>query len=292
MYTGLSEILGHGNLGVDAFLFLSAVGLSRSFKNNSLGVFYWHRLRRVVIPYLVLALPFFAWYDFVVLNDGIGQYVLNVSTANYWLTGQHPTWYIAFIIIAYLLFPFLYRMDAKTKHVSSILIIVISVIGEYFMMKKGMELYVHAERALSRIPVFLLGISVSDYVYSKAKITWIQCWAWFIAGVALFGVVCFAGIHIVLVRYLYGLVGVSIIVCYSRIRSIGALPIVSRLFAWLGVFSLELYVTHVLLIRIINVEGGWHLFHWWVWYLLVPVTSVCFALLLQKFTNLFGKRYV
>ena len=41
-----------GFLGVDIFLFLSAYGLSRSYKTNTLGIFYKRRLNRVVPLYL------------------------------------------------------------------------------------------------------------------------------------------------------------------------------------------------------------------------------------------------
>lgn len=55
----LSMFLYRGNIGVDIFLFLSAIGLSKSIQNNNTAAFNKHRFHRVGIPYLFLAVPFF-----------------------------------------------------------------------------------------------------------------------------------------------------------------------------------------------------------------------------------------
>lgn len=58
VYTAISLIMIRGNLGVDVFLFLSAIGLSRSIRNNDIKTFYHHRWNRVFLPYLLLAVLF------------------------------------------------------------------------------------------------------------------------------------------------------------------------------------------------------------------------------------------
>ena len=106
-------IISKGNIGVDIFLFLSAIGLSNSILYNSKKIFYKHRFNRVVLPYLLIAIPYFIWYDVCFIKDGIIQLTLNITTLNYWLKGDHPTWYVSFIIIMYLVYPCLYLCDKK-----------------------------------------------------------------------------------------------------------------------------------------------------------------------------------
>ena len=54
----------YGNLGVDIFLLLSGVGLYYAWsKKPKLGDFYARRFVRVLVPYLIFALPYWAWRD-------------------------------------------------------------------------------------------------------------------------------------------------------------------------------------------------------------------------------------
>lgn len=55
----------YGNCGVDIFLLLSGMGLYYSFsKNSNILEFYKKRFVRVLVPYLMLALPYLIWKDF------------------------------------------------------------------------------------------------------------------------------------------------------------------------------------------------------------------------------------
>ena len=48
-------LVGRGYVGVDIFLFFSAVGLSFSLKKNGWKIFYKHRVLRILPLYLLLA---------------------------------------------------------------------------------------------------------------------------------------------------------------------------------------------------------------------------------------------
>ncbi|MCD7815569.1 MAG: acyltransferase, partial [Bacteroides sp.] len=61
----------YGNCGVDAFLILSGIGLYCSYtKDPSIIRFYRKRGLRVVIPYLIIGLPYLVWKD-IILNFSI-----------------------------------------------------------------------------------------------------------------------------------------------------------------------------------------------------------------------------
>lgn len=99
----VSLVIAVGNCSVDIFLFLSAIGLYHSMTRNSVGTFYKNRVLRVMIPFVLVAIPFFVWFDFFYAGDGVGQFFLNLSTLNYWLALDYPVWYVSFVAVWYLI---------------------------------------------------------------------------------------------------------------------------------------------------------------------------------------------
>lgn len=282
-------VLSKGNLGVDVFLFLSAIGLSKSMETNNIKDFYKHRFYRVVLPFFLIAIPFFIWLDFIQLQDGVLPFVFNVTTLNYWLTGNHPTWYIAFIIIMYFLFPILYRWDNKTNHVSTVLLLFLSVVSEYFMFKLGFFLYNTSERALSRVPVFMIGLLSAESILSCKKIKYWELLMWLFVGLWSFIMISLYPPQIVVLRYIYCPIAISIIVCYAFFRKSVKLDFLWKFLAWIGGISLELYVVHVLVIRFIKVTDTWSFFQPLIWWILIPLISLPLALILQNTTEIIIK---
>lgn len=61
----------YANWGVDVFLLVSGFGICYSIaKRPTAREFYWKRLVRVGVPYLVLAVPFCFASDILVANQG------------------------------------------------------------------------------------------------------------------------------------------------------------------------------------------------------------------------------
>lgn len=282
----LSMILYRGNIGVDVFLFLSAIGLSKSIQNNNTVTFYKHRFHRVGVPYLLLAVPFFIWLDVFLRKDGFLQLLLNITTFDYWITGNHPTWYIAFIIIMYLLFPLLYRWDKKTNHVSTVVIILVSVVSEYIMSKTGFFLYKTSERALSRVPVFMIGLLCGPMVLSGRRIPLWQVLMIVFVGMWFFALISLSPPKsIIYTRYTFIPISVAIIVGFAFLRHIAGLKRLWRLFAWIGAISLELYISHVFMIRAAFAAKIWQNVHPALWWVIIPLASLPLAILLQYITK-------
>ena len=285
----LSRVLYRGNIGVDIFLFLSGIGLSRSMRVNSIRTFYKHRFNRVVPPYLLVAIPFFLWLNIIRDSGGIGEFLLNLSTINYWITtgGYYPIWYVSFILVLYLLFPWLYRWDEKSSHISTVCIIFLSVVIEYWMCIKGYLPFKTSERALSRIPVFMIGLLSASYILSGSKIQQWKVLTAFLSGICLFTLISLKHVHLhlIAVRYLYCPIGVAIIISYAYFRKKVNLNRVWKALAWIGNISFELYVVHVVLIRVIVVTDFWQLVDKGWWWVIIPAVSLPIALLLQKTTR-------
>lgn len=77
----------YANWGVDVFLLVSGFGICHSMAKCPIArEFYWKRLVKVGVPYLVLAVPFYFASDILVAKQSDwGLFVLDVSTLSYWL---------------------------------------------------------------------------------------------------------------------------------------------------------------------------------------------------------------
>lgn len=276
----LGKFLNMGNGSVDVFLLLSAVGLYASMEKNSAGRFYKNRLSRVAVPFLLAAVPYFVWYDFCFAGDGTGQFLLNVSTLNFWLTNSYPVWYVAFIAVIYALYPLLYRLDRKTNHLGIFALMAASVLFEYVCYRADSVIYANAEKALSRIPVFLAGILLAPHLLHHRDKKLPACW---VAAAAAVWLAAFYGIsmylpHLIITRYLYGVMAVCFVAVFSWIRKYLPCRPVNRLMAWLGGRSLEIYVVHVLLLQIVKCLGLWNLeLPRWAWYAAIAGISIIMA---------------
>lgn len=282
-----------GNMGVDIFLFFSSIGLYQSFHNNNLSRFYVRRFNRVVIPYLLVAVVYFAWHDFVRFNNGVGQYLLNLTTAELWISGKFPLWYASFIVIMYAIYPLLYKWDEKTKHVSTILIIISWVAFTAFMWYKHIPLYVYCERAVSRFPIFLLGIIAAPHVLKGDGFP-IKRWLLVLSCLVVllgFAFVAFVHVPTFIRRYILGTVGIGIIVIWTTIRNKGCLRHIAKPLMFVGAMTFETYLIHVVIKEIIGINGWWSVCPTWMWYIIVLVLTIPLAWCLIKLTDAIKKKF-
>ena len=282
-----------GNLGVDIFLFFSSIGLYQSIHNNSIGRFYLRRFNRVVIPYLLVAVVYFAWHDFIRFDNGVWQYFLNVTTTELWISGKFPLWYASFIVIMYAIYPVLYKWDENTKHISTILIIVAWVAFTALMWYKQMPLYVNCERAVSRFPIFLLGIIAAPHVF-KGEGFPIKWWLFLLSClVVIIGFVFVKFFHgpAFIRRYILGAVGVGIIVIWATLRNKGWLKRLAKPLMFVGTMTFETYLIHVIIKEIININNWWSVCPTWMWYIIVLVLTIPLAWCLIKLADAIKKKF-
>lgn len=286
--SAFSRLIAVGNAGVDIFLFLSAIGLYYSISKNTISTFYKNRFARVIIPYIILAIPYFIWYDFIFAKDGIGQFLLNVGTINYWINGEHPVWYVAFIVIAYLIFPLIHYLDKKTRHISTIAAIPLSILVEYLLLKSNNILYQNAERALSRIPIFFFGYFFVSVITKKINNKNLIVISFLSIAIGIATFLILNNNHIVIKRYMFGIIGVSFVLAYSFLRKIFNVQWIRTILNFLGTISFEIYVVHVLLLRLISNYGLWEKIPYKIiWYIGIILVSIFIAKLLSLFVSKF-----
>lgn len=100
-----------GFCGVDIFLMLSGIGLTFAIKKESLPKFYYRRIRRIILPFLAIAV--IRWR----LEKWNTQLFLrNISGYNFYTVKIYSfLWFVPAIITLYLLFPLYYKIFSKVK---------------------------------------------------------------------------------------------------------------------------------------------------------------------------------
>ena len=292
----ISPIINMGKMGVDVFLLLSAVGLSYSIEKNDTKTFYKNRLKRTFVTYLLIAGPFIVWKYFIsqsITPMTVPNFALELSTLSYFWTkeGTYPFWYVPCILFFYALYPVLYRLYKKNKlYIAGL--IVLSIITEILLVLINSPIITVTERTFSRIPIFLVGILLSDCVKREKKITT----PWVIASfvilavtMVIYPVTNLYRIHTVLVRYCYGIMAIALIIfgafIIELIKKFKATDVFIKTFSFFGAISLEIYIVHVAIIRVLTHYNLHHLTHWSIYYAGILVAAIILAFGFSKLSN-------
>lgn len=286
-YFGVAHIFAIGNIGVDIFLFLSAIGLSFSIEKRSLKEFYKNRIIRIFIPWLLITVPYFILFE--IKNGfslrGIFSVFLDISTLSFWFEKDFAniaTWYVSFIVVLYLLFPLLFKIYKKGKGYIIALLFII-VVGQVAFMQMDIDFFKNYEIVFTRIPIFLFGIFISDYVKRDYPINIWQL----IAAITIFLIAfyfCF-DFKIPVRRYLYGIMTLPFTVLCAWILNFIKFRRVHNILNLIGSNSLEIFLTHSVIIRLIQIFN-FKYNQFWVWYyILILGASIVLSLMCSKISN-------
>ena len=237
----------YGNLGVDIFLLLSGVGLYYAWsKQPKLSDFYARRFIRLLVPYMLFAVPYWVWRDLFLHQ---GSFLLDVTQLSLPLKGIITTWYIPAIAAMYLCYPlfarFLFRGDRWTRCV--VLCGAVMLLCLHFYYGKS-SIYKNCEIALTRFAIFIIGCALGKSVkdgepipahYPALGLLWITLNAILRRHVSLGDA---------WIRFSYIPLALSVVLVLlwvlERLERFGNLRKLLRFF---GERSLELYLTHVLI---------------------------------------------
>lgn len=108
----------------ETFLFLSGLGIYYSLSQcSNVLLFYKKRIKRLIIPYLIMAfVPFFLY---VVINEEtLWDYICILSTIRFWCgDGHFGMWYIAVTIMLYVIAPWLYKCGVFDSIVRLVMVV-------------------------------------------------------------------------------------------------------------------------------------------------------------------------
>lgn len=158
-------------IGVDMFLFMSGMGLYFSFNNDSnIGRFYKKRVARIIPQYAIVC----ACWGIVaisLLQEKVIEFVWKYSLISFYVNGELAAWFVAAIILLYLIFPILFnllRSGRKYIFGLGILIYAVSFCITY-IFPAGTPMRLINEAFAVRIPTFLAGMVIGEMIESEQE---------------------------------------------------------------------------------------------------------------------------
>lgn len=228
-----------GSLGVEIFFFLSGMGLVLSWMKDQSPIHYYKKRILRICPSYYIAIAFL-----ILLSHFWGQ-VDNRMYASFFIIGSWM-WFISYIFILYLVFPFYMFLSKK---INPVLLFCMIVVGTLLAMNSLRGLFPEGTWCMQvgRIPSFFMGCLIAQRpALLNRRFTWGI--AFFVALAALYlclcidemeskklGIVCL--FRMILTPYLcFVLVGVCMLLERVKLRFI-----VSFL-AFIGSLTLEIYI--------------------------------------------------
>ena len=228
------------------FLFLSGVGVFYSLhKRGSVWDFYKRRVKRFLLPFLLLALPFYILVCYV-NGYGLLQYLSYISTVEFWLHGNyHGMWYIAVSLLLYIITPPICNLFSllKVTEIARDIILVCLAVGICYCVKYYFTAYYEQESiGLRQLPMFYVGFLFGDLSQKKlGQNKFVMMGLFIIVAVLHFINVPVYGIDFIL-QSLFGIMLVclvfKILIHYQSIY-------LFSIFNWLGKYTFELYILHL-----------------------------------------------
>ena len=239
-----------GGAGVEVFLFLSGIGMYFSFSRSSdLIPFYIKRLKRVLIPYLVICGSYWALRDLILEWKPV-DFIQDLTWITFYTEGDRTYWYIHFILLMYLLYPVFHRLFQSRYRLCWLIVLCAAVYaGLGTLYVSNLELYKELEVAYARIPTFLVGCYFGPLVkegkpFGSGWVLFSLLTPWIGAFLQYWGKN--GGIPWdITMRVWYGMLGLSFCILLSILFTLTDFGKLGKFLNLLGVLSLELYLFHI-----------------------------------------------
>lgn len=254
-------IMNAGNVGVDIYLFLSGISLYQSFHRDQDSYnFIRKRMLRVFLP-VVLIDGLYWFIRFAVFEGSFAAFVSRITMLSFWMTGDQTIWFVSLIVILYFMYPFIYGFlyNGSKDQRSFLWRCILLLLAAYVVLiafYKVSPYYKTVEIAVTRIPAFLIGAFAGKAVYERKKIPNALIPLFVVIALAFFAALHYDAVHNILRRFMFAAGGISICfilaVIFSFLDRLGnkATDQILRFFTWVGGFSLELYLSHIMLNQI------------------------------------------
>lgn len=291
--------------GVDMFLLLSGIGLYFSWKKRpEIKPFYIRRFTRVLISYFIIAVPAWFWFDIIHLQLGWVRFFEDLFFVTFFTDGTRRFWYILMALICYLIFPRVYDLietavDQNSARMRILLLCVTSTVFVVLLNLFYNEMYKFTAIAINRIPAFLIGVLLGKAVYEKKQTP--RWHIWLMAAVAVviawplqMVTASVPGVFsLAFLNYSLSLIFIMILaylaerknVLLSRVHNLAV-----KILSWFGVYTLELYLLHVAIRRVMNYLGhpSWRLSN----QAIIIISSIILSVIVNKIAGCIQKRIV
>lgn len=250
----LDELIGFGNMGVEIFLFCSGIFLYFSYYRNSDAYsFMCKRVARLFWPVAIISGLYWV-YVCIIKNGSVLQFVSKLTLLDFWISGDQQIWFVSAIFLFYIIYPYIYGFLFKAKFSNEfvrLLILLAVVCGVTLaVMYIYPDYYSKVEIALTRLPVFIIGCYFGKLVYEKKtapKYMYIVC---LVVAVLSLVVLHFNVLSGVWKRWFYLVGGIPMTFVLIWVLNLLHSKPLNKFFAFFGGISLNLYVSHVVVIRV------------------------------------------
>ena len=282
----------NGFLGVDIFFLLSGIGLTFSVEKVSLPMFYYRRLRRIILPFVTVGI-----IRGIVQNWGWSVIIGNITGFNFYTKDVNSfLWFVPAILTFYLFFPAYYKLFTKSQNK---ILFTAGVIMIWLLLSTIVKDTMREDLFgfTNRIPVFVIGILIG-YLIRNGKSATFTLHTYLL----LFIMLC-TGLYLsYLTEYedFYLIVPISNCFLPTLLISISLSLLVSNLFkaleqrmprfakiilkvtGFFGMISLEFYCVQSWFIDIIPllIEDGWsiHLINLMLFLIITALSWVVYVL--------------
>lgn len=236
----LRQLISYGGIGVFIFAFLSGIGCYFSLeKDRNYFHFYEKRVKRVLIPYTLIALFGYFLEDVIVQKNFLRAVQDFFFFSFFFNGGKGGLWYIGFCIISYACAPILFAGVKKKK--ISIVIILIEIIAVMLVYQYMYFVYSAYHQTMTALVVFSSGLIYGSNV-KKNKDNQLIIPA--IIFLCFFTKVMVSVKSDLLNDLLYAALGVACCFCVAWFFMFAYLEKMGKCLRFLGSISLEVYITN------------------------------------------------
>lgn len=237
----------------EGFLFLSGLGLFFSFdRDNNVRSFLSKRIKRLYLPYLLILLPF----AIINLSCGFSSWksVVVEATCIPWFFGMGGYWYVSLTLFLYLIYPVVHGVifkDLKKMLPKWCVLMILLYTALITMLFYFPEYFSKVEIGLVKAPMFFVGML---FGYMAKNLITIR----YFFPILLVGVILSFGL-----RFLdFNTITEGISGCMLRLLCMSTICIIIKnnnqnegIFikttSWFGKYSLEIYLLHMMLHRLL-----------------------------------------
>lgn len=246
----------HKVLHVETFILLSGFGLFYSMRKGCKVIpFYFKRFQRVLLPFMIMVTPYLI-YEFFIEKYSLLRLFLKITSLDFWFNGNYiGAWYVAFSMVLYLLFPLFYKcVNRKGLLFSSIntILLIVSLITVNFLIESFFpDKYNQIEIALRHSPIFIIGIYLARFSLENVnnKILVLYWCGVIVLILALRSLMQWGGeaSYYSDIKQLFYLPFISMLFFLLYKFDLG--KIIMMIFKWMGYYSLEIYILHIVVYR-------------------------------------------
>lgn len=280
--------------GVDIFLILSGYGLYYSFKKNSnIKEFYKRRFTKILIPYIIFCLPAIIIKYMIIRNGNLLDVFNNFFFITLFTEGQTWFWYVLLIMVCYLIFPKIFNLIESTSEINremSIITLITSILLMNLLLSTNVKpLFSNINILTLRIPIFILGVCIGQKSYNNEELSLLKIIIMIGCAILFYQTV---NNGMILRRYELALIAILtytiLIMIFEKIAKFRWFKIIKSILEKIGTYSLELYLTHVCIVSIINETGNTTATY--KYFLIEILFTIVASIVIKKITNLISKK--